>query len=131
MARIQAGEEIAVPLMDDDQAHITAHFNQLALLQGDEQPNPEVVKRLSRHYLEHVRQLQQKKLIQALTQNVTESLPALQQQLGPISQFEQLTPVIALDNPDSNRFDHFGKVVEGGTHTQVFIISYSDLRANL
>ena len=84
LARIQAGEEIAVRPMDDDQAHITAHFNQLALLQGDEQPNPAVVNRLSRHYLEHIRQLQQKKLMQALTQNVTDNLPALQQQLGPV-----------------------------------------------
>lgn len=88
-ARIQQGEEIEVRPLDNDQQHITAHFDQLALLQGDPQPNPVVFERLAQHYLAHIRQLQQKKLMQALTQNVADNLPALQQELGPLFQREQ------------------------------------------
>ena len=64
--RMQEGEEVHINPMDNDQAHMIRHFRDYTASQNDPNRDPEAEKALHAHYLNHIAQLQQKKLQQAV-----------------------------------------------------------------
>lgn len=75
------GEEVHVNPMDNDQLHLIRHMQDLQRAEKDTGPSadPDAVKKLMLHYRDHIAQLQQKKLQQAV---VEQAVQAAQQLLG-------------------------------------------------
>ena len=75
--RLLQGEDIHVNPMDNDELHMMRHLADLKNLDPKEQPDAHA--KLTVHYLQHIEQLQHKKVVQALTeralQNFQASLP--------------------------------------------------------
>jgi hypothetical protein len=67
-ARIQQGESIQVNPMDNDQLHMIRHMRDLKLAVDDNYKDKDAVAALKAHYVDHVHQLEQKKLVQAIAQ---------------------------------------------------------------
>lgn len=78
-ARALEHEEIHVNPLDNDQQHIARHNKDLALAATDPQRDPQAYKQMEFHVLEHLEQMQQKKMMSAMVQS-------LAQQLGPVAQ---------------------------------------------
>jgi hypothetical protein len=68
--RIQEGEDVHVNPMDNDQVHMIRHFKDYQESQADPNRDPEAEAALHAHYLNHLAQLQQKKLQQAVIEQV-------------------------------------------------------------
>lgn len=60
------GEDIHVNPLDNDQLHLIRHYKDLKSAEVDTQGDPDAIKRLVQHYHDHILQLQQKKMQQAL-----------------------------------------------------------------
>ena len=76
--RLQQGEDIHVNPMDNDELHMMRHLRDLKGLDPKQQPDTHA--KLTVHYLQHIDQLQHKKIVQALTER---ALQTLQQALPP------------------------------------------------
>jgi hypothetical protein len=68
-ARLQQGETVTVNPMDNDELHLIRHRQDLVSAQADPNGNPDAVKSMTAHFAQHVQQLQQKKVIQAITEH--------------------------------------------------------------
>ena len=69
---IQQGEVVQVNPLDNDQLHMTRHWSDLQLAITDDYPDKDAIAHLKAHYLEHIHQLQQKQLVQALAQQMVQ-----------------------------------------------------------
>jgi len=72
--RVLQGEELSVHPQDDDMGHYTKHLEQVQRLQRDPKPDPEAIQRLAEHANLHIEQLRQKRLMQALMQQVSQDI---------------------------------------------------------
>lgn len=72
--RILQGEQVHVNPMDNDQLHMLDHNKRLAEAQQDPKHDPDAYNAMVRHFREHMQQMRQKQLMQALTQKLVESL---------------------------------------------------------
>lgn len=73
--RVLQGEEIYVRPFDNDELHMLEHDQQLARMQADPDSDQQAQSRLADHYVKHARQMQQKRMMQALTQEAMKRLP--------------------------------------------------------
>jgi hypothetical protein len=64
--RMEQGEQVHVNPMDNDQVHMLRHYRDYQESQTDPNADPEAVQALEAHYMQHIAQLQQKKLQQAI-----------------------------------------------------------------
>ena len=64
--RMEQGEEVHVNPMDNDQVHMIRHYRDFQDSQTDPERDPQAVEALKAHYMQHIAQLQQKKLQQAI-----------------------------------------------------------------
>ncbi len=78
--RLLQGEEIHVNPMDNDELHMMRHLADLKNLDSDPDKKPDTKAKLTVHYLQHIDQIQHKKVVQALTER---ALQQLQQTLPP------------------------------------------------
>lgn len=85
LARLQNGEEIHVRPGDDDSAHLIRHDSDIRMLRLDPDHDTQLVERLAAHYLEQIRQMQMKRLMQALLADVAQNAGPLLEQLGPLN----------------------------------------------
>ena len=85
-SRIQEGETVHVNPMDNDEVHMTRHFRDYQEERGDPDRDPEAMKELEQHYYQHIAQLQQKKLQQAIIEQAIAHVSQMQQQAGPPGQ---------------------------------------------
>jgi hypothetical protein len=72
--RMQEGEEVQVNPMDNDQVHMTRHYKDFQASTTDPDRDPEAVKELQAHYMQHIFQLQQKKLQQAIIEQAVSTV---------------------------------------------------------
>lgn len=77
--RMEQGEEVHVNPMDNDQVHMIRHYRDYQSAQQDPQGDPEAKKALMAHYLNHIAQLQQKKLQQALIEQAVQAAGQMMQ----------------------------------------------------
>jgi hypothetical protein len=63
---MQQGEDVHVNPMDNDQVHLLRHWKDYQATTTDPQADPEATRALEAHYMQHIAQLQQKKLQQAV-----------------------------------------------------------------
>ncbi len=77
--RMQEGEEVHINPMDNDQVHMTRHYRDYEESQTDPDRDPAAVEALKAHYMQHIAQLQQKKLQQAIIEH---AVAAAGQMLG-------------------------------------------------
>jgi len=76
--RLLQGEEIHVNPMDNDLVHMTRHMRDLQ--EAEEDPahsDPDAVAKLAMHYHEHIQQLQQKKIQQAIVEQAAQAVNTL------------------------------------------------------
>ncbi len=78
-ARIQEGEEVNPHPMDNDELHLVRHRRDIAASETDPNADKDAVQKLSIHYMQHIEQLQQKKIVQALADQAMTAI----QQLAP------------------------------------------------
>jgi hypothetical protein len=81
--RMQQGEEVHVNPMDNDQVHMLRHYRDYQESQSDPNRDPVAVKALQEHYMQHIAQLQQKKLQQAIIEQAVSHITAQQQAGAP------------------------------------------------
>jgi hypothetical protein len=74
---IQQGETVQVNPMDNDQLHMIRHMKDLNLAVEDKYQDTDAIQSLKAHYIEHVHQLEQKKLVQAITDRVVQQAAAM------------------------------------------------------
>lgn len=79
-AMMQQGEQVLVNPLDNDELHMIRHMRDLNLAIEDKYPDRQAIQALKVHYIEHVHQLEQKKLVQALAERMVERAGAMQQQ---------------------------------------------------
>ena len=84
--RIQEGEEVHVNPMDNDQLHMMRHWRDHQESLGDPNRDPVAQKALETHYLQHIAQLQQKKLQQAVIEQAVAHVGQMMQQAQPPGQ---------------------------------------------
>jgi hypothetical protein len=77
--RMQQGEDVHVNPMDNDQVHMIRHWRDHQESQTDPNRDPQAVKALEVHYMQHIAQLQQKKLQQAI---IEQAVAHVAQQMG-------------------------------------------------
>lgn len=82
-----SGEDVEVRPGDDDMAHIREHIAFIEMLtaeiqKGDGYGDPDALQRAKVHLAKQTQQLRQKRLMQALVQEVQAGIPAMMQQLG-------------------------------------------------
>lgn len=77
-ARMQEGEEVHVNPMDNDQVHMLRHYKDWQASQGDPNRDPAAEEALKEHYMQHIAQLQQKKLQQAVIEQAVAHIGAMQ-----------------------------------------------------
>ena len=77
-ARMQEGEAIHVNPQDNDQEHMLRHFRDWQESTTDPNRDPEAVHALEVHYQQHLAQLQQKKLQQAIIEQAVQHLAQIQ-----------------------------------------------------
>src|SRR6185312_16135130 len=73
---MQQGEEVHVNPLDNDQLHLIRHYKDLQLAEADKNADPDAIKALVQHYHNHILQLQQKKMQQALIEQAVQSVAA-------------------------------------------------------
>ncbi|HEY1495304.1 MAG TPA: hypothetical protein VGF49_12220, partial [Candidatus Solibacter sp.] len=64
--RMQEGEQVHVNPMDNDQLHLLRHYKDFQATRTDPNADPEATQALEQHYMQHIAQLQQKKLQAAI-----------------------------------------------------------------
>jgi hypothetical protein len=74
---IQQGETVQVNPMDNDQLHMIRHMADLKLAVEDKYEDKDAIASLKAHYIEHIHQLEQKKLVQAITDQVVKQAAAM------------------------------------------------------
>jgi hypothetical protein len=74
---IQQGEQVKVNPMDNDELHMIRHMQDLQTATKDKYEDQDAIMRLKAHYIEHVHQLQEKKIVQAITQAAVQQASAL------------------------------------------------------
>jgi hypothetical protein len=80
------GETIHVNPMDNDQLHLIRHFQDLQKAEQDPQKDPDAIKALIVHYHEHIAQMQQKKMQQAVLEQAAQyGAKLMQPGMGPLS----------------------------------------------
>ena len=84
--RMQQGEDVHVNPMDNDQVHMLRHYRDYAESKTDPNADPEAVKALEAHYMQHIAQLQQKKLQQAIIEQAVQHAGDLMQNAAPPGQ---------------------------------------------
>lgn len=67
--RMQEGEEVHINPLDNDQVHMIRHYRDYQASQTDPNRDPDAVKALEVHYMNHMAQLQQKKIQQAMIES--------------------------------------------------------------
>ncbi|MBV9448551.1 MAG: hypothetical protein JO345_21915 [Streptosporangiaceae bacterium] len=73
------GEEIHVNPLDNDQLHLIRHYSDLQKAETDPNKDPDAIKKLVVHYHEHIAQLQQKKMQQAVLEQAAHYAAKLMQ----------------------------------------------------
>lgn len=76
-ARMQQGEQIEVNPMDNDQLHMVRHMKDLNLAVEDKYADQDAILALKAHYIDHIHQLEQKTLVQAITEQVVQQAQRL------------------------------------------------------
>ena len=76
-ARIQQGETIHVNPMDNDQLHMVRHMKDLQLAVDSKYADQDAIQTLKQHYADHLQQLQEKSLVQAIVQKAVQQASAL------------------------------------------------------
>ena len=76
-ARIQQGETIHVNPMDNDQLHMIRHMKDLQLAVDSKYADQDAIATLKQHYVDHLHQLQEKALVQAIVQKAVQQASAL------------------------------------------------------
>ena len=74
--RMEQGEEVHINPMDNDQVHMIRHWRDLQDSMTDPGRDPEAVEALKAHYMQHIAQLQQKKLQQAIIEQAVAHISA-------------------------------------------------------
>jgi hypothetical protein len=75
---IQQGEDVNVNPMDNDELHMIRHMKDLNSAQGSTNYNDkDAIDNLKMHYIQHVHQLQEKKIVQAITQAAVQQAAAM------------------------------------------------------
>ena len=69
---IQQGETVQVNPMDNDELHMIRHMRDLQMAVEDDYGDKDAIATLKAHYVDHVHQLEQKKLVQALAQQMVQ-----------------------------------------------------------
>jgi hypothetical protein len=75
--RLLEGEEVHVNPLDNDELHLMRHRRDLHNAEDDPKRNEDAYRKLILHYLEHVEQLQQKKIVQALAEQAVGAIAKL------------------------------------------------------
>lgn len=70
------GDDVHVNPMDNDELHLIRHMKDLKQLEAEEQKETDTYKKLVAHYVEHLNQLQQKKVVQAIAEQVAQRVAA-------------------------------------------------------
>jgi hypothetical protein len=86
--RLLHGEEIHVNPMDNDQLHLIRHYKDIQAAEKDKSgviSDPDSVKKLLLHYHDHVMQLQQKKMMQAVAEQAVAAAQQLAGAGGPLA----------------------------------------------
>lgn len=96
LVRLLQGEEIPVRPMDPDEQHMLEHDAQIADLQQEPNPDLRSLGRLQVHYVQHARQMQQKKMFQALA---SEAMQAAGPLLGQLKQFGAMGQGVQAGSP--------------------------------
>lgn len=77
-AMIQQGEDVHVNPMDNDELHMIRHMKDLQTAAGSTNyHDQDAIQALKLHYIAHVHQLQEKKIVQAITQMAVQQAAAL------------------------------------------------------
>ena len=74
---IQQGEAVMVNPMDNDELHMVRHMKDLNQAVADNYSDKDAILALKAHYIDHVHQLEQKKLVQALAQKAVQTAAQL------------------------------------------------------
>lgn len=85
--RILQGEQLEPRPGDNDQVHLIEHHRMLERWRAEppETRDEEAIAELDQHYRAHIGQMQQKKLMQAMTQQLAQNLETLMPQLAPLT----------------------------------------------
>jgi hypothetical protein len=76
-ALMQQGELVQVNPMDNDELHMIRHMKDLQTATDDKYSDHDAMQALKSHYLDHIHQLQEKKLVQALAEAAVQQAQAL------------------------------------------------------
>lgn len=76
-AMMQQGETVLVNPMDNDELHMIRHMKDLQLALQEKYSDQDAIHYLKAHYIDHVHQLEQKKLVQALAQQAVQQASQL------------------------------------------------------
>jgi hypothetical protein len=103
-SRLQEGEQdVHVNPQDNDQLHMIRHMRDIQSAQGDPACDKQALQMLIAHYMQHVEQLQQKKIVQAVAEHAMAAASQLnarsQGALGPTGQLFQPLPGMPPGNP--------------------------------
>jgi hypothetical protein len=72
------GEDITVNPQDNDELHLIRHKRDIQEAEKSEKPDQTAIRKLAVHYMQHIEQLQQKKIVQAVAEQAVGAI----QQLG-------------------------------------------------
>ncbi|HWE51381.1 MAG TPA: hypothetical protein VG273_16435 [Bryobacteraceae bacterium] len=75
--RLLQGEDIHVNPMDNDQLHLQRHMQDLKKAEADTQCDPDAIQKLVAHYRQHILQLQQKKINQAIVEQAVNAVAGI------------------------------------------------------
>jgi hypothetical protein len=75
--RLLQGEEITVNPQDNDELHAIRHFKDIKAAEADPEADKDALRKLVIHYVQTIEQLQQKKIVQALTEQAMGAIAKL------------------------------------------------------
>ncbi len=84
--RMQEGEDVHVNPVDNDQVHMLRHYRDYQETKTDPNADPEAVRALESHYYQHIAQLQQKRLQQAIIEQAVAHAGQMMQNAAPPGQ---------------------------------------------
>lgn len=84
--RMQEGEDVHVNPMDNDNVHMLRHYRDYQESRTDPNADPQAVKALEAHYLQHIAQLTQKKLQQSIIEMAVAHAGQMMQNASPPGQ---------------------------------------------
>ncbi|HTB10955.1 MAG TPA: hypothetical protein VK752_05265 [Bryobacteraceae bacterium] len=76
------GDDVHVNPMDNDELHLLRHMKDLQSLEKEGQQHTDTYKKLGAHYIQQMDQLQQKKVVQAVVEQIGQRIAASQQAKG-------------------------------------------------